>query len=411
MALQILLARVLGVDSFGRYVYVMTVSNFLVLLMPLGLGHTTLRYVPAYSGKMEWGLLRGFLRRSGQIVFVVAAIAGPLAAAGTWAYRDRMGAELADTFILLFLFLPAFTYLQLQFARLRAFKRPVLAQAQYQISRPLMLGLVLVFVVGVLNWSATAPIAMFATIIALVGTLIWATVCVSRMKKEWLRPVRPEYRTKEWVKVGLQIVLIVCFNTVLNYCDTLMIGSMIGTDHAGIYSAAVRSAQLISFGLAAVNLILAPMISELYSLNRMLELQRIVNLGALGVLIISLPAFIVLLVFGDWVLSLFGTEFAQGYAALVWLSLGQLVNAFCGFVGLLLVMTGNQQYVTYTVGASALLNVVLNAMLIPIYGITGGAIATSLTMVLWNTILTVTVYRRLGINPTVFTRANRFHSH
>ena len=81
LALQILLARVLGVDSFGRYVYVMTVSNFLVLLMPLGLGHTTLRYVPAYSGKMEWGLLRGFLRRSGQIVFVVTAIAGPLAAA------------------------------------------------------------------------------------------------------------------------------------------------------------------------------------------------------------------------------------------------------------------------------------------------------------------------------------------
>ena len=275
-----------------------------------------------------------------------------------------MGAELADTFILLFLFLPVLTYPQLQFARLRAFKRPILAQAQYQISRPLMLGLVLVFVVGVLNWPATARIAMSATIIAFVGTLIWATVCVSRMKKEWLRPVRPEYRTKEWLKVGLQIVLIVCFNTVLNYCDTLMIGSMIGTDHAGIYSAAVRSAQLISFGLAAVNLILAPMISELYSLNRMLELQRTVNLGALGVLIISLPACIVLLVFGDWVLSLFGTEFAQGYAALVWLSLGQFVNAFCGFVGLLLVMTGNQQYVTYTVGASALLNVVLNAMLI-----------------------------------------------
>ncbi|MBI4773115.1 MAG: flippase [Deltaproteobacteria bacterium] len=405
LALQIVLARMLGAESFGRYVYVMTVFNFLVLFMTLGQESTTLRYLPQYLGQKEWGLLRGFLRRSEQIVLAATAAVGIVAATGIWIFRDWLGSELSDTFILMFGFLPILIYPQIQSAQLKAMKKPVLAQLQNQVLKPLVLGLTLLVMVVVLHRSPTAPKAMMAHIVAAVAALVMAAACLAGMKKSF-RSADPNYRTKEWIQVGLQIVLIACFNTVLNYCDTLMIGSIKGTTDAGIYSAAVRAAHLIAFGLAAVNVILAPMISELYSLNRMSELQG----TAWGALLVSLPALVVLLVFGHWVLTLFGPEFGKGYSALVWLSLGQFFNAFCGSVGLLLVMTGKQQYVTVTVGASALLNIVLNAILIPPYGMVGGAIATSVTMMIWNAILTLTVYRQLGINPTIFARPCRIHN-
>jgi len=47
-------------------------------------------------------------------------------------------------------------------------------------------------------------------------------------------------------------------------------------------------------------------------------------------------------------------------------------------------------------------NVVLNAILIPLYGLTGAAIATALGLLMRNGILLRLVYRRLQMNLTVF---------
>jgi len=82
------------------------------------------------------------------------------------------------------------------------------------------------------------------------------------------------------------------------------------------------------------------------------------------------------------------------------LSVGQLINAATGSVGLLLIMTGYERDAAICVGISAVLNVVLNATLIPKWGLTGAAIATTSSMMVWNILLAIWVYRRLRIHST-----------
>ena len=48
-----------------------------------------------------------------------------------------------------------------------------------------------------------------------------------------------------------------------------------------------------------------------------------------------------------------------------------------------------------------MLNVVLNAMMIPRWGIAGAATATAFVMILWNSMLAIVVYKRLGVHSTV----------
>lgn len=102
-------------------------------------------------------------------------------------------------------------------------------------------------------------------------------------------------------------------------------------------------------------------------------------------------------------LSLFGSEFTVGYSALVILTVGQLVNALAGSVGFIMTMTGHQREAAWVTFGSTVLNISLNAILIPRFGIEGAATATAFTTALMNIVMFGYVQKRLQLNPTVFT--------
>jgi O-antigen/teichoic acid export membrane protein len=176
-----------------------------------------------------------------------------------------------------------------------------------------------------------------------------------------------------------------------------MLGSMLGLETVGIYNVAVGGATLITFILVVVNMPLAPIVAELYTSGNRVRLQRVVTMSARVVLLGSLPIAIGLIFFGDWFLLIFGKEFAVGFSALIILSVGEMVNASMGSVALLLNMTGNERDVAKGIGIAAALNIVLNAILIPIWGLIGAAVATTISMAIWNIFMAVLVYKKLGI--------------
>ena len=78
-----------------------------------------------------------------------------------------------------------------------------------------------------------------------------------------------------------------------------------------------------------------------------------------------------------------------------------------GSVGLILVMTGNEVYAAKGHGIAALASLVLNLALTYYVGLKGAAIATAITVVLWNVLLAMWVHRKLGLHPMAFARASR----
>jgi O-antigen/teichoic acid export membrane protein len=76
-------------------------------------------------------------------------------------------------------------------------------------------------------------------------------------------------------------------------------------------------------------------------------------------------------------------------------------------------MTGEHRRATVVSALAACSNVVLNAVLIPRFGILGAAIATTVTLSAWNCTLYVMVIRIHGINPGIlfgFRTPARFRS-
>jgi O-antigen/teichoic acid export membrane protein len=236
---------------------------------------------------------------------------------------------------------------------------------------------------------------------AVVGVLFIGTVLLQKALPKSVSDVKPAYAQRQWLKVSLPLLLVDGMQILLKRTDIIMIGAILGSDDAGIYSAASRISNLVVFPLMAINAILAPMISELYRTGRGPELQRIIRLASRAIFMFTLVVSIILAVSSKFMLSLFGLNFTIAFVALLILLGGQVVNALAGSVGLIMTMTGHQNQAGAIIAASAAANITLNALLIPLLGLAGAAISTAFTMAFWNIAMFTFVKRRIGINSTI----------
>ena len=189
--------------------------------------------------------------------------------------------------------------------------------------------------------------------------------------------------------------------------DILMLGTMVGAPEAGVYKVATRGAELLTFSIAIFSTPLGPVIAHLHGSGKHQELQQIVRRVAW---LAFLPTAILGGFFfwkGDLFLQIFGSEFAdyKAHVSLVILCMGQVILAASGPVSLLLVMTGMERYTAIAISFGALLNLALNAILIPMIGAIGAACATALSTAILALMLVYFSIVKLQINPSIIAKS------
>lgn len=97
-------------------------------------------------------------------------------------------------------------------------------------------------------------------------------------------------------------------------------------------------------------------------------------------------------------LAVFGPEFSASYLPMIILAVGQLLNVASGPVGTILSMSRQERFVGIGMSVSVICNILLNYLLIPRYGINGAAIATAVSVGIWNLLMVVFAKRILGVN-------------
>jgi O-antigen/teichoic acid export membrane protein len=252
-------------------------------------------------------------------------------------------------------------------------------------------------VVVVFGGSSSAPTVMAVNLVAMFLALAVTTKALSRSLPPALYSARSEYKTGMWGRVALPLMLATGMSIVLSQISIILVGVFVDTTEAGIYAVTNRVATAAVYGFTAIIYVASPFISELYSQGRRRELQRIITLATCGSLAFALLFFLGMVVFGKPVLGLFGPGFSEGYVALVVLSVGQLINALTGPVKNSMIMIGYQDKAVQMMGAGALLNVVLNVILIPLLGMQGAAIATVVATTTLNLAMAYWVQQRLGL--------------
>ena len=209
------------------------------------------------------------------------------------------------------------------------------------------------------------------------------------------------FTKKEILSTSYPMMLSSSILLLMAWADTIMIGIFKTEVDVGFYNVALKLAMLASIILGSVNSILAPKISETFNNNKIDEFKVLIKQSTRIIFFISLPILIVLFLFPESLLSLFGQEFVIAKTTLLILLIGQAVNAMSGSVGLILQMTGKEKVYQNILLIALVFNIMLNLFLIPKFGIEGAAIASAFSFLFWNLSSVLYIYKRYKVSTLV----------
>ena len=169
----------------------------------------------------------------------------------------------------------------------------------------------------------------------------------------------------------------------MGYVDSFMISYYLDEYQVGIYSACISLSMIVTFIPMAIGGYISPKVSQAYANNEQQKVKDIFKDSLKLIAIATIPIFLTIIYFSDFFLGLFGVAFTMATSTLLIVSIGFLSESLCGPVGFILNMTDNQHLFMKILIIALLINIVFNALLIPIYGINGAAIALLLSMLFW----------------------------
>jgi O-antigen/teichoic acid export membrane protein len=247
-----------------------------------------------------------------------------------------------------------------------------------------------------------APLAMGLTVISSATALIAGVFGVSRLLPAEVQESHPEYRPLPWSSSLLPLLVASGVQIVFSQTDILTLGAMSGAAAVGTYGVASRGALLLEFVLQSLTPVLAPRVASYHALGQTQVLKRMMVNGTRASLLLMLPLAAGLIFFGNFYLGLFGPDFVHGRTALTILSCGIFVNLALGPASWILILTGHERDVATGTTVSAVLKWALTVGLIHLWGLEGAALATALSLVLTNLLMSWLVYVRLGISVHAF---------
>lgn len=403
----VLLARMLGVEGYGIYAYVYAWVRLLAMPAQSGLPPLIMRETARGLAAEEPERVKGAWYWAGRVVTALSLLIilgiGPLLIA----WMGGLGALKGQTMAWALVLVPLIALGNLRDGALRGLGRIVAGQVAELTIRP---GLFLLLLAGgaLVLQRLSAPMAMsFHALASLVAFLVGAW-WLGKWTPATVRRAQPRVESKGWLLSSLIFALLSGFSVVNNQASTIVLGIFGQPEQVGVFRVAVRVAALASFGLQTVNMVVAPRFARLYTSGDTARLQRVVTGSARVVLASNMLLTVFFAALGrsffHWI---FGAEFVASYTPLLILLVGQVINSLAGSVGYLLNMTGHERDTAMGMGIGVVINLILNLVLVPRWGVEGTATATAVSMALWNGLLWWRVRRRLGINSLAFNLAKR----
>jgi O-antigen/teichoic acid export membrane protein len=400
---QVLLARWMGGFEYGIFVLVWTTIMIVGNLSCFGFHTSVVRYIPEYRERGDLDRLRGVMVASRVLVLVVSTVLAGLGAAAVLLFSDAMESYYVVPFVLGIVCLPMIAFSDTLEGIARANSWAMTALAPIFILRPI---LILLAMGGALfaGFPADAKTALIATIFATYATTIFQMAMILPHTGREVEGARAAFEWRTWILVSLPIFLIEGFFFLLTNADVLVVGYFMTPADVAIYFATVKVLALVHFVYFAVKAGAAQRYAQYAHAGDTARLKSFARETTVWTFWPSLLMAAGVLAVGQPMLSLFGPGFESGYPLLFILLLGVVARASVGPAEALLTMTGHQNACAVVLGLTLAVNVGLNIVLIPAFGLWGAALSTALAMTFEAIALALTIWKHLGIvmfAPTV----------
>jgi O-antigen/teichoic acid export membrane protein len=395
-ALVLMIGRWLDQRAAGIFFESFAAVRLLSVLAVLGLDVTAVRYVAVHRARGEFGHARGAVALSallaGGASVVIAAVVFGLAPQVATLFGAH---DLTFVLRVMVLSLPAVVLQMVLIGATRGTGR----MKAYVLVDQITDGVVrVVLVAGALalgtGLDGTAVAFTVASYITLAAAALAARGVLGSYRQARAVDSRDliRFSANQW---GASLA-----GVGLLWADTLLLGLWRPPADVAVYSIATRTVLFGMMFILPIGIAFQPQIGRMYALSDRAGLARMYAFATKWSTIAGCPPLLFLALFATPIVTLlYAPSYSRGAWPMALLAIGQTVNAATGPCGHVVTMIGRSDLVLKNSVAALVLNVVLNLLLIPPYGMVGAGLAWGISIVAWNVFRLWQVWDVLHMQP------------
>lgn len=394
---SVLLSRNFGADKAGLFFIVFSFNELLSMIARLGLPQSSIALVGKYYSDEDWSRAKGFIKYGFKYIATASTVVGVLVFVfapqiANFVFSDE---RLVDILRISCLAIPPVALIRFVGCTLQGLHHIPRSQFVLECSEHFFL-LFIFFLFVSLDSIELAVMAYVASSWIALGVSLF----ILYKKTNFMRSYISVFSKKDTFKTAMPLLWTNVLMIINSRAGVFALGIMSTPYNVGIYNVSFKISLLSNFILMSVVAVCAPKFSSLYRKGEYDNIRVLLKNSTRLIIILTIPAIMPIVFFPEFFLSLFGTDFSNGGNILIILILGQCFNIATGPVGTLLAMTGYEKDLRNVYIFSTPVNIILQILLVPLYGALGGAIATTTFVAILNVWVLVVVKRKLKM--TVF---------
>ena len=382
---SIIVVRILGPELYGSYALGRRIFNLIMILAVFGLDSALVKFVPTARNRKE----NHELKEVSETSFFWGAVFACLWAAVLILASPVLEKtyDLPQLKLILFVFalsLPFAVLIRLSSGYFQGERRlDYLALVDSIMPPPVkLLAVIIFFLLGYRLHSVLLGVFL--------STLVPALTCLYLLRTRFdFRLFRARFgvsraATKKIFQFSSVLLAIQFLAEGISRVDIYLVGYFLVAAQVGIYGVVLEIALLFMVIKDSFSKIFAPMISEAWERGDVSKIADLYKFQAKIIFTIITPFFLLIFLYPNNILYLFGREFEAGKMALMILALGQLFSSTVGGAGFILTMAGRQVYQLFNTLSILFVSAALNYVLIQKYGMNGAAAAASASLIIVN---------------------------
>ncbi len=402
-AVQVLIVRYLTKENYGAFAYALSIAVFGQTIVTFGLDRAVTRFVPMYDERDDYASLFGALLLVGTTVVglglaFIALVYGLQGVIGQTLIHDHTALSLL---LILIVLTPVQALDDLLTGLFAVLARPRAIFFRKYLLTP---GLRLVVVIALILGNAGVFFLSGGYVVAAaVGVAIYAAMLVRALRIQGLLdhfdPRAVRIPAREILSFTIPLLTTDLVYAVMAVSDAILLGHFRGPTAVGALRAVQPAAQLNQLAFSTFLLLFTPHVARLFARGDRTGVGRLYWQTTVWIAVVSFPIFILTFALARPVtVLLFGARYESSAVLLAILAVGYYFQAALGFNGTTLMVFGRLRYIVVLNVLAVLVNIGLNVVLIPAYGMVGAAIGTTGTLVAHNVLKQVALRKATGIS-------------
>jgi O-antigen/teichoic acid export membrane protein len=392
--------HILDPDQYGLTRVLISASMIGAQFAHLGIRNVVIRFFPLFrrTDKQREGFLF--------IALIVPLFGFIIFSLLFWIFRDQLivvYAERSPLFVDFYVYVLPITLFLLYFEVLNSYLRSLRDSVTGSLISEVIIRIVVIIVLAVyfFGWITFPQFILCFTVAYGVQPLLMLAALLQKgeLKVAPRLSLMRKSLARGMTSYGVYTLLGGLTTVIVWNIDIMMIGSFNGLGQTAVYAIAFYIGTVIAVPQRALERIATPLIAEHILQNNWKEVEVIYRKTSITQMITGIFILLLIWVNTEHLLSLLPDVYAEGRYVVLFIGLGKLFDMATGANGSIIITSKYYRFDLATNILLVIFTVGTNLLLIPQFGIHGAAVATMLSIFLYNLIKFIFVWIKFSMQP------------